>query len=296
MMWFPRACHAYRAKHAPVRLGCEAVPFSARLRRGSGKDKRDCGPKIGEIMDTKPMRTTPEKQVGQNIAHIFENCPDATEVKLENFPKYVRRQQLKRFLAMYEIFKLVLPLKGSIVECGVFRGFGLMAWAKLSAMLEPENLTRRVYGFDTFGGFPASIHEKDHSSFATPQPGELASDSFDELQQLIKEYDSDRFLGHVSKVKLVRGDMTQTIPEFVTENPHLIVSLLFIDCDLYAPTSVALNEFLPRMPRGSIVAFDDLDNPIWPGETLALLDSAGLGKLRLQRLEWDPYIAYCVVE
>jgi hypothetical protein len=76
----------------------------------------------------------------------------------------------------------------------------------------------------------------------------------------------------------------------------LIVSLLFIDCDLYAPTSVALKEFLPRMPKGSILAFDDLDNPIWPGETLALLDSFGLGKPRLQRFEWDPYIAYCIVE
>jgi hypothetical protein len=30
-----------------------------------------------------------------------------------------------------------------------------MAWAKLSAMLEPENLTRRIYGFDTFEGFPS---------------------------------------------------------------------------------------------------------------------------------------------
>ena len=247
-------------------------------------------------METKPLRTTPEKQVGQNIARIFENCPDATEVKLESFTKYVRRQQLKRFLAMYEIFKMVMPLKGSIVECGVFRGFGLMTWAKLSTMMEPENLTRRVYGFDTFGGFPTSIDEKDHSPFATPQPGELASDSYDELQQLIREYDSDRFLGHIPKVELVRGDMTQTIPDFVVQHPHLIVSLLFIDCDLYAPTKVALKEFLPRMPKGSILAFDDLDNPIWPGETLALLDSLGMGKIRLQRFEWDPYIAYSFVE
>jgi hypothetical protein len=116
------------------------------------------------------------------------------------------------------------------------------------------------------------------------------------LQQLIKEYDIDRYLGHISKVNLVRGDMTQTIPEFIAQNPHIIVSLLFIDCDLYAPTSAALKWFLPRMPKGSILAFDDLDNPIWPGETLAISDSLGLGKLKLQRLEWDPYIAYHIVE
>src|SRR5205809_1323422 len=108
----------------------------------------------------KKFRTAAEQEVGKNIEQIFTACPDSVEHKLESFPKYVRRQHLKRFLALYEIFKLVLPVKGSIVECGVYRGFGLMTWAKLSAMLEPEDLTRRIYGFDTFGGFPA-VHERD---------------------------------------------------------------------------------------------------------------------------------------
>ena len=247
-------------------------------------------------MDDKPLRTPLEKQVGENVARLFDACEDTTEIKLENFTKYVRRQHLKRFLAMYEIFKQAMPIKGSIVECGVFRGFGLMAWAKLSAMLEPENFTRRVYGFDTFGGFPNTSKEKDGSPFAEPQPGELASNSYDELRQLIREHDSDRFLGHISKAELVRGDMAETIPTFVLDHPHLIVSLLFIDCDLFEPTKVALKEFLPRMPKGAILAFDDLDNPLWPGETLALLESVGMGNLRLRRLAWDPYIAYCALD
>ena len=51
-------------------------------------------------------------------------------------------------------FQVDLPVKGSIVECGVFRGFSLMTFAQLSAALEPNNLTRRIYGFDTFEGFP----------------------------------------------------------------------------------------------------------------------------------------------
>ena len=45
--------------------------------------------------------------------------------------------RLQKILARYELFKLALPVKGSIVECGVFRGFGLMTWAHLSAVLEP---------------------------------------------------------------------------------------------------------------------------------------------------------------
>jgi hypothetical protein len=242
------------------------------------------------------FRTAAEQQVGPNIERIFCANPESVEVKLENFPKYVRRQQLKRFLALYEVFKRILPVKGSIVECGVFRGFGLMSWAKLSAILEPENLTRRIYGFDTFAGFPSVSKEHDQSQFQATERGQLAADSYDELQQLIEEHDRDRFLGHMRKVQLVRGDLVETIPEFINENKHLLVSLLFLDVDLYEPTRVAIESFLPRMPKGAIIAFDELDNPIWPGETLALLDTIGCGRLRLERLEWDPYISFAVIE
>lgn len=241
------------------------------------------------------FRTEAEKQVGQRIAQIFEANPDSTEVKIENFPKYARRQHLKRFLAMYEVFKMALPVKGSVVECGVFRGFGLMSWAKLSTILEPENLTRRIYGFDTFEGFPV-VAAKDQSGFTKTQVGDLRADSYTELKQLLEEYDRDRFLGHIPKVELIRGDITVTAPEFVQSHPHLLVSLLFIDCDLYEPTKAALEAFLPRMPRGAILAFDELDNPIWPGETLAMLEACGAKNLQLRRLEWDPYIAYAVIE
>lgn len=243
----------------------------------------------------KNLRTEAEQQVGPNIERIFNECSDSIETKLENFPKYVRRNHLKRFLAMYELFKMVMPVKGSVVECGVFRGFGLMTWAKLSAMMEPENLTRRIYGFDTFDGFP-TIGAKDTSQFANPAVGDLRSSSRDELLQLIAEYDRDRFLGHIGKVELIDGDIKTSAPAFVKSHPHLVVSLLFIDCDLFEPTKAALETFLPRMPKGGVVAFDELDNPIWPGETLAALDSNVLGGLRLRRFVWDPYISYAVIE
>jgi len=243
----------------------------------------------------KPLRTDPEHHAAMNITDIFVRCPDSVEIKLESFTKYVRRQHLKRFLAMYEVFKLAMPVKGSIVECGVFRGFGVMAWAKLSTMLEPENLTRRVYGFDTFEGFP-SVAGQDESSFTDAKPGDLRADSYEELIALIREYDRDRFLGHIPKVELIRGDMVETIPAFVASHPHLMVSLLFLDADMYEPTKAALEHFLPRMPKGAILAFDQLDNPIWPGETLAAMQAVGLNRLRLQRLDWDPYVAFAALE
>ncbi|HOV64465.1 MAG TPA: TylF/MycF/NovP-related O-methyltransferase [Spirochaetia bacterium] len=243
----------------------------------------------------KKFRTAAEQEVGKNIERIFNACPDPVETKLENFPKYVRRQHLKRFLAMYEIFKLVLPVKGSVVECGLYKGFGLMTWAKLSTMLEPENLTRRIYGFDTFAGFP-SVGSKDENPVAQHEKGSLYADSYEELLELIAEYDRDRFLGHMDKVHLIKGDVVETVPKFVAEHPHLVVSLLFLDMDLYDPTKVAIEHFVPRMPKGAVIAFDELDNPMWPGETMALLESMGIRRLELRRMEWDPYIAFAVLD
>ena len=242
----------------------------------------------------KCFKTPAEKVVGPALAAIFETCADSTEDKLASFPKYARRQHLKRFLAMYEIFKLVMPVKGSVVECGVFRGFGLMSWAKLSAILEPENLTRRIYGFDTFDGFP-SLASQDTNQHTQTHVGDLRASSYDELLRLIELHNQDRFLGHIEKVSLIKGDITKTAPAFLNEHPHLLVSLLFIDCDLYEPTKVALETFLPRMPKGAVLAFDELDNPQWPGETLAMLEAARGHYFELRRIEWDPYISYVVL-
>jgi len=243
----------------------------------------------------KSFKTEVEREVGKSLEDIFVNCSDSIQIRLENFPKYARRQHLKRFLAMYEIFKMILPIKGSIIECGVFRGFSLMSWAKLSTILEPENLTRRIYGFDTFEGFP-SVSSPDLAGAGVAELGDFYATNYEELQDLIKVYDQDRFLGHLPKVQLIRGDVTKTIAEFARENRHLLVSLLFIDLDLYEPTKAALEHIVPRMPKGAIIAFDELDNPIWPGETEALLETLTINRLRIQRLPWDPYIGYAILE
>ena len=240
------------------------------------------------------FRTGKEKEAGKKAEKIFLDSADSVEMKLENFTKYIKRQKLTRLLALYEIYKKILPVKGSIIECGVHRGFGLMTWANLSAILEPVNLTRRIYGFDTFGGFP-SVKKADKNKYSKIKPGALSANSFYELKKIIKIYDSTRFLGHVSKIHLIKGNAVKTIPKFVKENKHLVVSLLFLDFDLFQPTKIAIENFYPRMPKGAIIAFDELDNPIWPGETLALLKTIGINKLKIQRFEFDPYIGYTVI-
>ncbi|NTU31064.1 class I SAM-dependent methyltransferase [Brevibacillus sp. HB1.1] len=234
------------------------------------------------------------------MSRIFEKGYGTTEKKLDNFEKYIRRQIMTRFLARYELFKMQVNIKGNIIECGVHHGGGLMAWAKLSAGLEPYAFDRRIIGFDTFNGFP-SIHENDQGSVSS-ENGEMrlggldtGYDVFEELTDVIDEFDQNRFLNQFQKVELVRGDATVTIPQYVKDNPHLLVSLLFLDFDLYEPTKVALEQLLSRMPKGAILAFDEINNPWWPGETQALLEMLDLRKYEINRFSFEPNISYIVL-
>lgn len=241
--------------------------------------------------------TSQELDVINDLCNAFEQSPLSIAQRLQNFPRHVRRQDIARFLAKYEIFKLVLPVHGSVIECGVFCGGGLMAWTHFSAILEPYNHTRRIIGFDTFSGFP-KVCKKDiqGSSSEHLHTGafQVPDNIVKEIEHLVTIHDRNRPLGHIPKVELVVGDVAQTIPKYVKQHPYLLVSLLYLDFDLYEPTKIALEYFYPRLVKGGIVAFDELNCAEFPGETIALLETFGVSQGKLVRFPFEPYISYFV--
>lgn len=216
--------------------------------------------------------------------------------KMRNFSKFVPRQVLASFLARYEIFKRVLGLQGSVVECGVFQGAGLFTFAQLSAILEPYNHQRRVIGFDTFEGFPELSPEDTTNASVHAVKGGMKADSYDDIIRAVRLFDRNRPLGHIPKIELVRGDITKTAPEYIEKNPHLVVNLLYLDVDIFEPTKAAIECFIPRMPKGAVIGFDEVNAPAWPGETLALLTTLGIRGLHLERCIFEPNICYAVLD
>ncbi len=252
-----------------------------------------------KVLGHEAKHTSTERDFMGGLVRAFQESSLPVGLRLQNFARHVRRQDVARFLAKHELFKQALNVNGSIVECGVFAGGGLSAWHHFSAIYEPYNHTRRIIGFDTFEGFP-SIHEKDVIGGKSQhlETGALQTSPTiqAELENLIKLHDSNRPIGHIPKVELVRGDATQTIPAYFEKHPHHIISLVYLDFDIYEPTKVALEALLPRIPKGGIVAFDELNCPEFPGETIALAESLGLGKVSLRRFPFDPYVSYFVRE
>jgi len=226
----------------------------------------------------------------RELAQLFDASAASAELRLASFPAFVRHRYLARFLGLYEIFRHVVPVKGSVIECGVFQGGSLLAWAKLARILDGGNMRRHIYGFDTFTGFPQNGATAElKARFATA--GGLA-----EVRRLVETFQRNELPDQPDMITLIPGDAVHTIPDFVARHPHLVVALLFLDFDLYEPTAIALRHLLPRMPRGAVIAFDELDDPDWPGESQAVLDEIGLRNLRLRRVPFDATVSFAVLD
>jgi hypothetical protein len=69
-----------------------------------------------------------------------------------------------------------------------------------------------------------------------------------------------------------------------------------LDFDIYEPTCVALETIVPRMPRGGVLIFDELNDKRWQGETVAVMEKLGLRNLRIRKYSHEPHISYTILE
>lgn len=239
-----------------------------------------------------------QSEKDQSTYSIAEQAFQASSIplidKLETFPRFATKRSLARFIAKSELFQKILNINGVIIECGVFNGAGLFTWAQLSNIYEPVNYTRKIVGFDTFEGFP-SVHNKDNTGDLENKIGDLKGSALAELEMSVAKYNGERSLGHIPNVKLVQGDFNQTAAAYLEEHPQTVVSLIYLDFDLYEPTKTALEVFLPRMPKGAIIAFDELNCETFPGETTAFDEVVGLRNHTIHRFPIDPWISYIVL-
>jgi hypothetical protein len=225
------------------------------------------------------------------INEFYETNKDIINTS-ENFPLFIRRQSLSYYLAKYELYKKTLDIKGSIVECGSYQGSSLLLFAKLTSIFEPYLIHRKVISFDTFTGFPSIDKKNDNIKHKNTKKNYLSNTNLDLIKNSIKLLDKNRFNGHINKVEIIKGDAIKTIPKYLKENKHCLVSLLYLDFDIYKPTKIALDHFLPRMSKGSLVVFDELNQKRWYGETVAYLEKFSQNKVELKQFNFEPNISY----
>ena len=179
-----------------------------------------------------------------------------------------------KFFAHYELYKKILSLPGAIVECGIFKGNSFFRLAHFREILEMQD-SRKLIGFDMFGAFPQTDFEADKA---------LREAFINEAGEAITEEELHKVLAYknIRNYELIKGDITQSVPEYCRTNSQLKIALLHIDTDIYEPAVSILESFWDKVVRGGVVMFDDYG--IFPGETKAIDEFFAKKAINVQKL------------
>jgi O-methyltransferase len=155
-----------------------------------------------------------------------------------------------------------LPIRGSILECGTYRGGTLLGMAHV---LGKRGLKPPIFGLDSFEGFPEPDEKdkRDDGEFAPEvHRGALGDTSYAGLLERIDA------LGWNDHVRLIKGYFEDTLPGLADHR----YSLVHIDCDLYQGYMTCLEHAYPRMLPGSVMVFDDyrVSEGVYPGADRAV--------------------------
>jgi hypothetical protein len=150
-------------------------------------------------------------------------------------------------------------IEGDVVECGIGRG---LTFYMLGHLLARQPSARRLYGFDSFEGFPAPTAAD--ASSRQPVQGDLWSDT---SMRHVRDHFLRGELGTFfeTRVRLIPGFFAETLPAAAAP-AH--IALLNLDVDLYESYRDCLRYLGPRVT--GVIAYDEYRSPKWPGATRAV--------------------------
>lgn len=127
-----------------------------------------------------------------------------------------------------------LGLNGVVAEFGIFKGGTTML---ISRFIEEIGANWKVYGFDTFGGFP---------------PRRSALDMYAHPDCVFRDVGLVRAAFAGRNVEIVEGDVVSTIAQL--RDQDLVVS--FVDTDNFTSARAIVDVVKDRTVRGGAVVFD----------------------------------------
>lgn len=200
------------------------------------------------------VASSPEEvDTNQERYDCFVAGPGSGADKMIALNVFSPRQTIAKTLALSEVITRTEGVAGSIVQCGVYYGNVLMTYANLAVNHEPYNYNCRIFGFDTFAGNVGHNPEKDGADVARQNGYYNAHGAYESVQKAIEFFDRDRPIGHLPKVTLIKGDITEKAEPFLEEHDNLCIRILHTSMVLYEPTMHALRTFAPRVAQGGMI-------------------------------------------
>lgn len=237
-----------------------------------------------------------EKKNREEFYQLFKENPLPKEELLMNLPLFMKRQDLASLLFVNEMYQRIVDVHGVIMEFGVRWGKNLSLMTSLRGIYEPFNHNRKIIGFDTFSGFP-SVDQKDGKDPVIKTGAYSVTSNYDKYLSNVLDYqESENSIPHIKKFELVKGDASLTVKKYIEENQQTVVALAYFDFDIYKPTYDCLMAIKPRLTRGSVIGFDELNCKAYPGETMALMEVFGLDKYKINHSKFSATQSYIVID
>ena len=184
---------------------------------------------------------------------------DTSQSLFDAFNAFILSSDTKVFgklLARSLLLNTVKNVPGDIVECGVFKGTGLLTFLKLKRFLCP-NTVKRVVGFDYFDSHQLvdELEGVDKEAMGTLFKDREYEHKHGQEKKMREMINKCGFADH--EFDLVSGDISKSSLNYVRDKPGFRISLLYMDLDLDKPTYDALEVLWERVAKGGLVVFDE---------------------------------------
>lgn len=246
-----------------------------------------------------PHPSEEEKNHRHTLHQLLKESPLPEEDLMANLPMYLYRKHVARLLFLNEIYQKILPVHGSIMRFGVYWGREMCNFLHLRGIYEPYNFSRRVIGFTVdddslkINGEDGITEEAKLKILGTSPSREYYTDY---LNPLLDCQEKQSPLSHIRRFDLIPGNPCQTVPQYFKEHAESVVALAYFSFNLYHPTKICLEAIKDRLTKGSVLVFNELNEPFFPGEALALKEVFGLNRYPIRRVPYDAQVAYLVIE
>lgn len=234
----------------------------------------------------------------RELEGILKSSPIFPGEILNNLGLFLTRASLARMLFLHDLYLKIVDVPGCVIELGCHWGQNLALFSTFRTIYEPQNIGRRIVGFDSFEGYVRSS-EEDGQLMTEGVSANAATVSENYEVLLDRILDCHNALGpraHIKKHTIIKGDVTETLPAYLTKHPDTIIALIYFDLGLHEPTRKCLDAIKNHLARGSVIGFDHLGMQELPGDSLAVMDVLGYRNCRFYRDPRVPYQSYLVVE
>ena len=244
---------------------------------------------------TNTVSSNAEQDNRLKLAELIKKCPVPDNEKSFHSGLFLKRQELSKIFYFQHLYQHILSTHGVIVEFGTRWGTNLVTLSNLRGVYEPFNYNRKIIGFDTFEGFKNASKDEDGDHEIIQDGAFSVSFEYEKyLEELMCIHQNESPLNHINKFEIIKGDAPIELKKYLEKNPQTIIAMAHFDFDIYKPTLDCLNLIKSHLVRGSVLSFDELNDPNFPGETKAVAEVFDLGKVELKRVPYCPMQSYFI--